>query len=55
MLILFFKAQQFGLFEEEVPVAGHVTKRGTVVAPYRAKRKKKQITKKSEQEIPAHV
>lgn len=41
MLILFFKAQQFGLFETEVPIAGHVTKRGTVVAPYRAKRKKR--------------
>lgn len=40
-LYLFFKAFQPGLFDQQVQVSGHVTKRGTVVAPYHAKRKKR--------------
>ena len=33
-IYLLFKAFQPGLFDQQVQVAGHVTKRGTVVAPY---------------------
>lgn len=41
VLYLLFKAYQPGLFDQQVQVTGHVTKRGTVVAPYQAKRKKR--------------
>ena len=44
VLYLLFKAFQPGLFDQQVQVTGHVTKRGTVVAPYQAKRKKRQET-----------
>lgn len=40
-LYLFFKAFQPGLFDQQVQVSGHVTKRGTVVAPYHSTRKKR--------------
>ena len=39
--LLLFKAFQPGLFDAPVTVSGHVTKRGTVVAPYQATRKKR--------------
>lgn len=41
VIFLLFKAYQPGLFDSQVEVAGHVTKRGTVVAPYRSTRKKR--------------
>lgn len=41
VLYLLFKAYQPGLFDSPVEVTGHVTKRGTVVAPYRSTRKKR--------------
>ena len=40
-IYLLFKAFQPGLFDQQVQVAGHVTKRGTVVAPYHSTRKKR--------------
>ncbi len=41
VLYLLFKAYQPGLFDQQVQVTGHVTKRGTVVAPYHSTRKKR--------------
>lgn len=40
-LILFFKADQVGLFETVVPIKGHATRRGTFVAPHVARRRKR--------------
>jgi hypothetical protein len=47
---LFFKAEQFGLFDQPVQVSGHSTKRGTFVAPYASTRKKR-LTSEGEREI----
>jgi hypothetical protein len=35
-ILLFFKAEQFGLFEKLVPIKGHVTPDGTAIAPHMA-------------------
>jgi len=41
ILFLFLKAYQPDLFDEQVTVSGHATKKGTYVQPYQAKRKKR--------------
>lgn len=41
ILFLLLKAYQPGLFDEQVTVTGHATKKGTYVQPYQAKRKKR--------------
>lgn len=41
VMLLFLKAYQPGLFDQQVTVSGHATKKGTYVQPYQAKRKKR--------------
>lgn len=41
MMYILLKAYQPGLFETTVPVKGHVTRTGTVVAPYQSIRRKR--------------
>lgn len=51
ILFLLLKAYQPGLFDEQVTVTGHATKKGTYVQPYQAKRKKRERTTKADIEL----